>query len=106
MRTIKPVNIKNHQNYFFNDMTNIGDFDLSLLNIDQIAFKSNDSIIYDIKYIKNLNDSYSLYLVFNNLDVYIKKSGENKYLIFASTDKNEMVLGNYTEIWDEIKKTN
>ena len=40
MRTIKQVNIKNRQNYFFNDMTNIGDFDLSLLNIDQIAFKA------------------------------------------------------------------
>ena len=83
-------------------MTNIGDFDLSLLNIDQIAFESNDSIIYDIKYIKNLNGS--LYLVFNNLDAYIEESGENKYLIFASTDKNEMVLGHYTEIWDEIKE--
>ena len=44
MRTIKQVNIKKRQNYFFNDMTNTGDFDLSLLNIDQIAFKSNDSI--------------------------------------------------------------
>ena len=30
MRTMRQVNIKNHQNYFFNDMTNIGDFDLSL----------------------------------------------------------------------------
>ena len=58
---------------FFNDMTNIGDFDLSLLNIDQIAFKNNDSIIYKIKYIKNLNGSNSLYLVFNNLDAYIEK---------------------------------
>ena len=85
-------------------MTNIGDFDLSLLNIDQITFKSNDSIICDIKYIKNLNGSNSLYLVFNNLDVYIEKCGENKYLIFASTDKNEMVLGDYTEIWNEIKE--
>ena len=36
-------------------MTNIGDIDLSLLNIDQISFKSNDSIIYEIKYIKDLN---------------------------------------------------
>ena len=79
-------------------MTNIGDFDLSLLNIDQIAFKRNDSIIYDIKYIKNLNGSNSLYLVFNNLDAYIEKSDENKYLVFASTGKNEMVLGDYTEI--------
>ena len=97
----KTSNIKNCQNYFFNDMTNIGDFDLSLLNIDQIAFKSNDSI-YDI--IKNLDYSNPLYLVFKNLDAYIEKSGENKYLIFASTDKNEMVLGDYIEIWDEIKE--
>ena len=96
MRKIKQVNTKNRQNYFFNDMANIGDFDLSLLNIDQIAFKSNDSINYDIKYIKKRNGLNSLYLVFNNLDAYIEKSGENKYLIFSSTDKNEMVLGDYT----------
>ena len=69
-----------------------------------LGFKSNDSIIQNIKYIKNLNSSNSLYLVFNNLDSYIEKSGENKYLIFASTDKNAMVLGDYTEIWDEIKE--
>ena len=98
MSTIKQVNIKNRQNYFFNDMTNIGDFDLCLLNIDQIAFKSNGSIIYEIKYIKNLKSSNSLYLVFNNLDAYIEKSGENKWLIFTSTDKKEMVLRDYTEI--------
>ena len=104
MRTIRQVNIKIRQNYFFNDMTNIGDFDLSLLNIDQIAFRSNDSIIYEIKYIKNLNSSNPLYLVFNNLDASIEKSGENKCLIFASADKNEMVLRDYTEIWDEIKE--
>ena len=51
MRAIKQVNIKNCQNYFFNDMTSIGDFDLSLLSIDQITFKSNDTIIYGIEYI-------------------------------------------------------
>ena len=89
---------------FINNMTNIGDFDLSLLNIDQIAFKSNDCIIYDIKYIKVLNSSNSIYLVFKNLDAYIEKSGENKCLIFASTDKNEMVLRDYTEICGEIKE--
>ena len=96
MRTIKQV--KNRQNYFFHDMTNISDFDLSLLNIDQIAFKSNESIVYDIKYTKNLNGSNSLYLVFNNLDAYIEKSGGTfLYLIFASTHKNEMVLRDYRE---------
>ena len=55
-------------------------------------------------YIKNLNGSNPLCLVSNNLDPYIEKSGENKCLIFASTDKNEIVLGDYTEIWNDIKE--
>ena len=52
-------------------MTNISDFDPTLLNVDSIEFKSNDCIIYDIKYIKNLNRSNPLFLVFKNLDAYI-----------------------------------
>ena len=85
-------------------MTNIRDFDSSLLNVDSLEFKSNGSIIYDIKYIKNLNSSNSLYLAVKNLNAYFEKSGEKKYLIFASTDKNKMVLEDYTELWDEIKE--
>ena len=98
------MNIKHRQNYFFNDMTNISDFDPSLLNVDSIEFKSNNSIIYDTEYIKNLNSSNSFYLVFNNLDAYSEKTNDNKYLIFASTDKNGMMLGEYAELWDEIKE--
>ena len=104
MRTIKQVNIKNRQNYFCSDMTNIKDFDPSLLNIDRVSYESDKFIIYDIKYIKDLNSSNSLYLVFNNLDAYIEKSGENEHLIFASTDKNKRMLENYTEVWDKIKE--
>ena len=55
MRTIRQINIKNRQNYFFSDMTNINDFDPSSLSVIQTQFKSNDSIIYDAKYIKDLN---------------------------------------------------
>ena len=104
MRTIRQVNIKSRQNYFFNDVNNISDFDPSLLNVDSIEFKSNNSFIYDIKYIKNLNSSNSFYLVFNNLDAYIEKTNDNNYLIFASTDKNGMMLRDYTELWNEIKE--
>ena len=71
---------------------------------DQISFKSDKLIFYEIKYIKDLNTSNSLYLVFNNLDAYIEKSGENKYLICALTEKNKIVLKDYTELWDEIKE--
>ena len=73
MKTIRQINIENRQGYFFNDMTNINDFDPSLLNIDKISFKSDELIMYGIKYIKNLNSLNTLYLVFNNLDAYIEK---------------------------------
>ena len=46
-------------------MTNVSDFDPSLLNINQVLFKCNKLIMYGIKYIKNLNSLDSLYLVFN-----------------------------------------
>ena len=59
-------------------MTNIKNFDPSL-NIDQVSFENNDSLIYESKYFKNLDSSNSLYVVFNNLDAYIETSGENKY---------------------------
>ena len=37
----------------------------------------------------------------HTLDAYITKSG---IMIFASTDKNKMVLRDYTEIRDQIKE--
>ena len=43
--------------------------------------------MYDIKYSKNLNSLGSLYLVFNNFNAYIEKRVDNRYLIFASTEK-------------------
>ena len=46
--------------------------------------------MYDIKHIKNLNRLNTLYLVFNNLDAYFKKT--------------KMMLKFYTELWDEIKE--
>ena len=56
---------------------------------------------------KSLSDENSLYLVFNNVDGCIEcnsteESNENKYLIFASTDKNKEALENYTELWMKL----
>ena len=45
MRTLRQVIIKNRQNYFFNSMTNIKNFDPSLLSIDQVLFKKSISKI-------------------------------------------------------------
>ena len=84
-------------------MTNIKNIDANLLSINQIAFTSTDSVIYDIEYFKNLDGVNSLYLVFNDVDFYFEKYGENKYFVFALTDKNREALENYTELWNEIK---
>ena len=74
-----------------------------MLSINQISFKSTDCVTYDIEYFKNLDNKNSLYLVFNNVDAYIEENNENKYLIFASTNKNKEALENYRELLNEIK---
>ena len=33
-----------------------------------------------------------------------EEKNENKYLTFASTNKNKEVLAKYTELWDGVKK--
>ena len=105
MKTIRQINIENRQNYFVNDMTNINSFDPSFLNTDQVLFENNELTMNEIKYIKNLNSLGSRYLVFNNLDAYIEESSKNnRYLIFPSTEKNAIMLKNYTELRDENKE--
>ena len=91
MKTLRKTNTKNSQNYFFNSMTNMTSM-TSLLSIVQTPFKGIDFFTYNIKYIKNFDSVNSLYLIFNNVDAYIEKYNEDKYLIFASTDKNKEAL--------------
>ena len=88
----RQLTVEYKSSYFCSDMTNINDFDPSLLNIDEVSCKNDELIMFDIKYIKNLNRLNTLYLVFNNLDGYFKKSGEDRHLIFASTEKNRIML--------------
>ena len=45
MKTIRQINIKDRQSYFFNNMKNINDFDPSLLNIDEVSFKSDELVM-------------------------------------------------------------
>ena len=51
----------------------------------------------------NIDSAKSLSLVFNHVDGYIEGDNGNKYLVFASTDKNEKVLKKHKKLWDEIK---
>ena len=42
-------------------------------------------------------------MIIGEVDKYIEESNGNKYLTFASTDKNKKVLENYTKLWNQIK---
>ena len=109
MGQVKEINIKNRTYYFFNDITNIEEFDSNLLKIDKKSYKDSD--IYYIGYntIKKIGDYeniYSvnlLYLIIGKVDRYIEEKNESKYLVFDSTDENKEVLEKYTELWDGIK---
>ena len=59
-------------------MTNIKNFDPSLVCINQISFKSTDDVIYGIEYItmETFDSANSLYLVSNNADTYIEENNE------------------------------
>ena len=82
-------------------MININNLDSSLLHIDKTPL-GHDFIIYYVKYLKNSNKFGNPYLVFNDLDAMFEESGQNKYLIFSSTEKNKIMLENYLNIFDNI----
>ena len=92
-------------------MVNIKNFDPSLIKIDQKSYKNID--ICNIGYITikrindygNVNSVNLLYLIIVEVDGYIEGSSTeenngNKYLIFASTEKNKKLL---EKLWDKIK---
>ena len=88
MRTVKQINIENGTYYFYNDTTDLKNFDSSLLKIDKKIIK--DIGIYNIGYItikktgdsKNIYSVNPLYLCITHAIGYIEEINENKYLIF------------------------
>ena len=71
---MKKFSIKNRPYFFFNDIINIKNVDPSILEINKLSCKK-----------ANIN--------INNVDGYIiKESNGDKYLIFASIDKNKELL--------------
>ena len=81
MGIIKEINIKNWTYYFFNDITKIKYFDLSLLQKDQQSYKNINICCIgcipskDSYYVKT-NSAYPLYLIISEADVSIKEKME------------------------------
>ena len=111
MGNIKQINIKNRTYYFFSDIITIKNFVPSLIKIDKKSYKNIGIYIgyITIKRIsdyENINSINPLYLIIGEVDEYIEENNRNKYLTFASTDKNKKGLKMYImyiKLWDKIK---
>ena len=91
MDEVKEMNIKNQIYYFFDDMTDIKNFQSNLLKIDKKPYKEID--IYhigcitmkkfnDYEHIHSLNP---LYLIINSATGYFREKNGEKYLIISVT---------------------
>ena len=53
---------------------------------------------------QNIDNELPLCLSFSSVDAYIIEENENKYLIFALTEKNKKMLEMYEKICGEVEK--
>ena len=89
-------------------MINIEVFGSNLLKIDKKSYKNIDIYyigyitIKDFDYVK-INSVNPLYIIIDKEHGYVEEKNRNKYLVFASTDKNKEGLEKYTKLWDETK---
>ena len=73
MGKITQINIKNRTYYFYNDQSNLKDFDVSLLKVDKEDYNEID--IYYIGYVtfketancNNINSANPLYLMIDKM---------------------------------------
>ena len=89
-------------------MINIKVFNPNLIKIDKKSYKNIG--VYYIGYINmkdsdhvEINSVNLLYLIIGEVDGYIEENNGNKYLTFASTDKDKTLLEKYIKPWDEIE---
>ena len=93
MSEVKELNIKNRTYYYFNDITDIKDFQSNVLKINKKQYQDID--IYYIGYIaiKNFGDCENIhsvnpfYLIIYSATGYFKEKYGEKYLILDSTEK-------------------
>ena len=90
----KKLDIIQPLGYFFSTMVNIMELNASLVGIDKILHENID-IVYDIEYFNNFG---TLHLIFNNVDAYFMSFNEDKYLIFAKTERNKDMVEKYEEL--------
>ena len=103
MNSVKEIDIENRRYYFFDDMINIKNLDLNKIKLDEKSYKN--ILIYHIRYVTVKGISYAttsnvnpLYLIINEINVYIEESNGNRYLTLVPTDESKEILKKYEEL--------
>ena len=80
--------IINHTYYFFDDITNIKDFDPNNIKIDERSYKIFLFTILHMWRLK-IHSVNPLYIKFNKMNGYFEEMNENKYLTLVPTNENK-----------------
>ena len=110
MGKVKQSNIKNRTHYFYNDQSDLKDFDARSLKVDKKDYKEID--IYYISYVtvkkiancNNINSVRPLYLTIDEMVGHFEGKNEIKYLVLDVVDENKEVSKKYKEVWEGVKK--
>ena len=113
MGTTKEINIKNCPYYFYNDIINLNEFDVSKIKVDKKDF--NDIDIYCLGYEHQkkiseynvINSVNPLYLRIININGQFKK-GKNDawYLVISDKDVYKKLVDIFESIKNRIAKKN
>ena len=108
MGEIKKINIKNITYYFYNDIINLDEFDVSKIKLDRKNFNDTDIYYLGYEYKKKItecneiNSVNPLYLRILDMKGQFKKGkGDNAWylIIFGDAD----VLRKFPNIWKSIR---
>ena len=98
MIAIRELKIKDWSGYFFEEMINMLDIDPKCFMVSDIKC-INGNILYNICYSDKIGVPH---IVFNNIDCYLKKNGDYKFLVFCDNNKNKTMINIYLKIIKQI----
>ena len=105
---IESLKIKTKNNYNWDDIVYINDFNSNLLEIIKRESRI-DANIYYIGYVLNPNYDYNtinpLYFIINRLIGYVEEiEGSNdKYLVVTKSMRNRKIIHSFDNIWSHIE---
>ena len=102
---IRQLNIKGTTYYFYNDLINIKNFNISNLKLDKKDALGND--VYYISYVTrkpqwDVNSVNPPYLIINRIKSHFEEVDRDKYLIINS--ENRDIMQKYQEVFNGIKE--